>query len=85
LAGRVDYIDTAALVVDRGILRVDRDTAFALYVVADQPPRGGGVVHRSLLLQQTIDQGRLAVIDVGDNRNITKLVRHSSGLLSGFG
>ncbi len=58
--------------MDRGVLGEDRDAALALQV---------GVVHRALgdplvgaenaaLVQQRVDQRRLAVVDVGDDGHV---------------
>src|SRR5207302_7420342 len=60
------------VIVDGGTLREDRNAALALEV---------GVVERALfhplvraeraaLMQQPVDQGRLAMVDVSDDRNI---------------
>ena len=72
VARGVDDVDEQVLVVDRGVLGEDRDAALALEV---------GVVHRALgdplvraedaaLVQQRVDQRRLAVVDVGDDGDV---------------
>ena len=88
VAGRVDDIDEDVVVVDGRVLRQDRDAALALEV---------GVVHRALgdalvraenaaLVEQGIDERRLAVIDVGDDRHVApERVGHGRGGFLGGG
>ena len=72
VARRVDELDPHALVLDRRVLGVDRDAALALEVLA---------VHRALLdllvdaegaglAQESIEQRRLAVIDVRNDGEV---------------
>jgi len=73
VARRVDDVDQDVAVVDRGVLGENRNSALALEI---------GVVHRALghalvaaeraaLPQQAIDQRGLAMVDVGDDGDIT--------------
>ena len=72
VARRVDDVDEQVLVMDRGVLGQDGDAPLALEV---------GVVHRALgdplvraeraaLMQQPVDERRLAVVDVGDDGDV---------------
>jgi hypothetical protein len=60
--------------IDRGVLREDGDPALALEVVGIHHPldevlvRGEG----ARLLQQLVDQGRFAVVDVGDDGDVSE-------------
>ena len=79
MAGRVDDVDQGVVVVDGRVLGEDRDAALAFEV---------GVVHRAFghtfvgpegaaLHQQGVDEGGLAVVDVGDDRHVAaKWVGH---------
>ena len=72
--GRVDDIDARILPGDRGRLGHDGDAALFFEIVRihdalDDPlilAEGAG------LLQQAIDKGRLAVVDMGDNGDIAQ-------------
>ena len=61
-----------ALVEDGGVLRQDRDAALALEVVAVQHARGQRLVlmEDAGLAQHVVDQGGLAVVNVGDDRDV---------------
>jgi hypothetical protein len=74
VARRIDDVDVDAVVVDRGVLRKDRDAALALDVV-----RVHHALHEMLvrcegpgLLQELVDQGGLPVVDVGDDGDVAK-------------
>jgi hypothetical protein len=60
---------------------VNRDTAFALQVLAVHDPVGDYLVFakRAGLAQETIEQSRLAVVDMRDDREIPKVF---AGLLT---
>ncbi len=78
VAGSVDDVDVHAQVVDRGVLREDRDAALALDVVRvhdalDEMLVGG---KGAGLLQELVDQRGLAVVDVGDDGDVAKRARH---------
>ena len=81
VAGGVDDVDAGVLPLHRGGLGQNGDAALALQIVG---------VHRALdhalvvavgagLLQQAVDQGGLAVVDVGDDGDVTKVHGSSSG------
>ena len=80
VARGVDDVDVRAGIVDGRVLREDRDAAFALDVVrvhhafGDVLVRGEGAG----LVQQLVDQCRLAVVDVGDDRDIARRA-HGTG------
>ena len=88
VARRVDDVDEVVLPLHRAVLGADRDAALALEVVA---------VHHALVdvralaehvggAEDAVDQGRLAVIDVGDDGEVADLVGgvHGRGFLSGM-
>ena len=101
VAGGVDDVDddgVAVLVgqVDRGVLGEDGDAALALEVhrvhhaglrlvvvraLALGAPEGAG------LAEEGVDQGRLAVVDVGDDRHVAQVVAggHAKRHLRRFG
>src|SRR6185437_10384914 len=80
VAGSVDDVDAGVFPLHRGRLGQDGDAALALQIVG---------IHRALdhalvvavgagLLQQAIDQRGLAVVDVGDDGDVTKVHGSSS-------
>ncbi len=75
VAGRVDDVDPRALPGHRGALGEDGDPALALDVVAVQRPFLDVLVvaKGARLLQQPVDQGRLAVIDMRDDRDVPQV------------
>ena len=83
VAGRVDDVDARAAVLDGAVLRQDGDAALTLDVVrvhdalAHVLVRGEGAG----LLQQAVDQGGLAVIDVRDDGDVADRAIHRSSLL----
>ena len=74
VAGRVDDVDLRPVVVDGRVLREDRDPALFLEVVAVHDPFGGGDslvrTERPGLLEQAVHERRLAVVDVGNDRDV---------------
>ena len=78
VAGRVDDVDAHALPDDRGRLGEDGDAALALEVVRIHHPLGDPLVvaEGARLLQETVDEGRLAVVDVGDDGDVAELHVH---------
>ena len=76
VAGRVDHVDVDALVVEGGVLGVDRDAALALEVFRVHHALGGRVLRRQRagLAQQAVEQRRLAVIDVRDDREVAHVL-----------
>jgi hypothetical protein len=82
VSGRVDDVDrhaavrrTRAGVADGGVLREDRDALLALEVAGVHGAFGElmVLVEASLLLEHGVDQGRLAVVDVGDDCDIAQV------------
>ena len=75
VAGGVDQVDLDALPVDRGGLGEDGDAPLALLVVGvhdsvDHRLVGGEGAGGT---QQRVDQRGLAVVDVGDERDVTNV------------
>src|SRR5690606_17806568 len=73
--GGVDDVDAVAVPLDGGVLGQDGDAAFLFLVVAVHHALGQ---HRALgqgarLLQQLVDEGGLAVVDVGDDGDVAKV------------
>ena len=79
VAGRVDDVDAGVLPEERGHLGEDGDAALALQVVGIHRALGDPLVlaERAGLLQQAVDQGGLAVVDVGDDGDIAQIHRAS--------
>ena len=75
VAGRVDDVDAHVLPHDRGRLGENGDAALALEVVRIHDPLGDALVvaERARLLQEPVDERRLAVVDVGDDGDVAKL------------
>ena len=75
VAGRVDDVDARVLPEDGGALGEDGDAALALQVVAVHGLRLHLLVlaEGAGLLEQRVDQRGLAVIDVGDDRDVAKV------------
>src|SRR5690606_5940570 len=78
--GGVDDVDAPYLArlrvgpADRGVLREDGDAAFLLDVVAVHHAIGdhGAFVQGAGLLEQLVDEGGLAVVDVGDDGDVAE-------------
>ena len=75
VAGGVDDVDAGVLPDQRSGLGQDGDAPFALQVVGIHRPLGHPLVlaERAGLLQQAVDQGGFAVVDVGDNGDIAQI------------
>ncbi len=75
MPGRVDDIDLDAIIGDGGVLREDRNSAFPFEIVGVQNQLSGGVrIPENVgLLEQPIDQGCLAMVDVGDDGDIANV------------
>ncbi len=71
--GRVDDVDEGVLIVNRGVLRENRDSALTLQLVAVHGAFGDAFVgpERTALMEQRIDERGLSVIDVGDDGDVT--------------
>ena len=70
--GRVDDVDLGVPVAHRGVLGQDRDAALALEVVRVHHPIRHLLVgpEGAALPEHGVDEGRLAVVDVGDDRDV---------------
>ena len=75
MAGRVDDIDAGVFPDHRGRLGQNGDTAFALEIVGIHGALDHALVlaERARLLQQPVDQGGLAVVDVGDDGDVAEI------------
>ncbi len=75
VAGGVDDVDAGAAPDDRGALRQNGDATLALQVVAVQRAFGHHLVvpEGTGLAEELVDEGGLAVIDVGDDRDVANL------------
>jgi hypothetical protein len=75
VTGRVDEVDAHALELDARVLGVDRDAALALEVFVVHHALGNHLVgaERAREAQQRIDERRLAVIDVRDDREVAEI------------
>ena len=80
MARGVNDIDLIVLIADGGIFRQDRDAALPLQIAGVHDPVDHGLVFavNTALLEHLIDQGRLAVVNVGDDRDVSDfiLLRH---------
>ena len=76
VAGGVDDVELDAVVVDRGVLGEDRDPLLALEVHRVHDPLGDvlALAEGAGLPQHLVDQGRLAVVDVGDYGDVAEVV-----------
>ena len=75
VAGRVDDVDPGVLPDQRGRLGEDGDAALALEVVGIHGALGDALVvaERAGLLQQPVDQGGFAVVDMGDDGDVAQV------------
>ena len=75
MARRVDDVDAGVVPKDRGDLGEDGDAPLALEVVGIHGALGHPLVlaEGARLLQQPVDQGGLAVIDMGDDADVAEL------------
>jgi hypothetical protein len=81
VAGRVDDIDAVfrafrRLPADGRVLGEDGDATLLLQVVAVHHPVGGdgALAEGARLLEQLVDEGRLAVVDVGDDGDVAQVL-----------
>jgi hypothetical protein len=75
VTGGIDDVDSGALPIHRGAFRQDGDAALALEIVGIHDALGNLLVgaERPRLPEQLVDQGGLAVVDMGDDGDITQL------------
>jgi hypothetical protein len=80
VAWGVDDVNVGAAVADGAVLGEDGDTALALEFVRVHDPLLDVLVRgeSARLLQQLVDQRRLAVVDVGDDRDIAPGAVHGA-------
>ena len=81
VARGVDDVDLVVLIDDRDVFREDRDASLALQVVIVQNEFAAlfGVVAQDMPRQNhLVHEGRLAVIDVGDDRDVAQFLHRSS-------
>jgi hypothetical protein len=85
VAGGIDDVDVRAAVADGAVLGEDGDAALALEVIRVHDPllhvlvRGEG----ARLLQQLVDQRGLAVVDVGNDRDVAPGAVHRAAHCKG--
>ena len=81
MAGRVDDVQADAGIVDRRLLGQDRDPLLPLEVARVEDPLDDGLVRpeRAGLAEHRVDERRLAVIDVGDDREIAQVAPNGEG------
>ena len=72
VAGRVHDVDQGVAVMDGGVLGQDGDAALALELVAVHGAFGDALVGAkySALAEHRVDEGGLAVVDVGDDGDV---------------
>jgi hypothetical protein len=71
---RVHDVDQVIVIVNRRVLGENRDAPLALELVRVHDPLGHALVRPedSALVQQRVDERGLAVIDMGDDRDVAK-------------
>ena len=77
----VDDVDVRVPVFDRAVLGDNRDPPLALEVIAVHYPLGDVLVRceRAGLDKQLVDQRGLAVVDVGDDRDVAEVAGGGHG------
>ena len=82
---RVDDVDLRAVQPDRGVLGEDGDPLLALEVAGVHDALGDILVlaERAGLPEHRVDEGRLAVVDVGDDGDVPQIVAMGEGLRHG--
>jgi len=82
VAGGIDDVDLDAAIGDRGVLGDDGDAALPLQVEAVQDALAEILIGTEdvPLLEHPVDQGRLAVVDVGDDCDVSKF--HTESIVS---
>ncbi len=87
VAGRVDDVDLDLAVLHGGVLREDRDALLALEIHGVHDALGDILVlaERPRLPQHRVDEGGLAVVDVGHDRHVADVVSGGHGELRSSG
>src|SRR5580700_7185914 len=87
VARSVDDVDLLAFVVDGGVFGEDGDAALALQLVRVHDAVGDGFVSAegAGLAEELIDEGGLAVVDVGDDGDVANLAQRRILFSGGFG
>jgi hypothetical protein len=82
VAGRVDDVHLRLADLDSRVLGEDRDPLLALEVQRVHHPVGDVLVgaERAGLPEQGVDERRLAVVDVGDDRDVPEVVAAGGAL-----
>ena len=75
VAWRVDDVDARALPHERGVLGENRDAALAFQIVGIHGALDDALVlaKRARLFQKLVDERRLAMVDVRDDRDVAEL------------
>ena len=73
MAGCIDDIDEDLVIMNGGVLGHYRDAAFTFEIDVVQSPDRHALVcaKRAALMQQRVDQGRLSVVDVRDDCDVS--------------
>ena len=81
MARGVDQVDLDVAELDRSILGEHGDTALTLQLIGIHDEGAGrlGVPKDHALLQQSVDEGRLAVVDVGDDGDVSQVMANGLG------
>ncbi len=81
--GRVDDVDLRVAELDRGVLGEDRDPLLALEIhrVHHALVHVLVLAERASLPEHRVDEGRLAVVDVRDDRHVAEVVTEGEGRL----
>ena len=76
VAGSVDDVDVVILVLERGVLGLDRDALFALEVHRVHDALDDGLVgaEGARLAQELVDERGLAVVNVGNDGDVANLL-----------
>jgi hypothetical protein len=85
VAGGVDQVDAHPFPGHRGALGEDGDTSLALEVVGVEGALGHHLAgaEGAGLAHEAVDQGRLAVVDVGDDGHVPDVGAPASGCRTG--
>ena len=83
----IDDVDAVVAPADRGVLREDGDAALPFDVIGVHDPfhRTETIAEGPRLLQELVYQGRLAVVDMGDDGDVAQVFDHRLGLRFGKG